>query len=210
MTIKTLAANSAFARYCSGFGIPRSAKTLPLLGMIVSFCILLLFIQSPIFVGRIFQTAFNKINIRLWSCYPFGRFLLKGVQNIDGFRKSHCVHATISLVIVISDHFQHTCTTKTLQGLGKRSFLTYLSQIEGETDFTPRNLWKVSQIVLGPSYPSDGPDAGLTFIAQLSLFWDKSQSEIQVVPALCRCNAWPTAKTWKKTFSLHGARGLLE
>src|SRR5262249_7448170 len=99
-------ARSALARYCSAFGIPRSANTFPLLGVTSSlarfFFLPLPLLGTPFFIKllRRLQTLAYEFDLPGRSLGALFRLLLKDLQDVDGPRELDRVHRPVGVSLV--------------------------------------------------------------------------------------------------------------
>lgn len=81
------------------------------------------------FLGA-FKPFFDQVQVGLRRGNTLFRLLLKDVQHVYSFDKSHGVHRTISIAPIVLDDLKNRRTAKTMKWLGFGVLLADLSQIE--------------------------------------------------------------------------------
>src|SRR5712691_4290465 len=111
MTLAMRKASPALARRSSGFGSPRSAKTLPLPSS-TSIPLAMLFRPfAPLQPCRVFslgslEARLDQLDFRFRCLNSALRFLLKGVEHVHAASQPHGVDGAISVTVMLLDNFQ--------------------------------------------------------------------------------------------------------
>src|ERR1035437_687046 len=152
--------SSAFVSSCLGLGRPRSANTLPLLSVTLlgtSFGLVLVMLILPFSAValRIGQPLPDKIELPLRGGQALLGFLLESVQDIDRALQAHGVAGTPCIAAMVGHDLQHAPPSKAPERLRRRIGLTFLSGIEGMTDFRPDPRREGPHVLVGRPDPPD-------------------------------------------------------
>src|SRR5260370_12368640 len=158
-------ASPALARRSSGFGSPRSAKTLPLPS---STSIPLAMLYRPfaslqpcrgLFLGSL-EARLDQVDLR-FRCLNSGlRFLLEGVEHAHAASQPHGVDGAIGVTVMVLDNFQDSCAAKASERFRGAVLSALLGHIKRKAYRVLDLLWESAQVCLGAADPNDRFETG--------------------------------------------------
>lgn len=116
----------------------------PRIGFLVLGAILALPFSVEAF--RLSQTVMDEINVPFRRGDAPFRFLLEGVQDVDGLPEADGVDGSPCAAFLIRHNFEYRGATKTAQRLCRRIGLALLGRIKSLTDISPNFAGKTAQV----------------------------------------------------------------
>lgn len=81
------------------------------------------------------ESRLHKVDFSLGRLDASLRLLLKSMQNVDGLRKSHRVHGSVRITLVVIHDLENCASTEALQRSGGSVSSTDLGLIEGKAHY---------------------------------------------------------------------------
>src|SRR5437763_14114885 len=123
MSDATFDISIAFACNSSGASSPRSAKTLPLLGVISRLRTALLLSPALVIRFRELEACLHEIDVRLRCRSAAPRLLLESMEHVDPSFETHRVHRAKRVPVEIVDDLKDAGTPESLERLGACALL---------------------------------------------------------------------------------------
>src|SRR5438552_2375854 len=159
MTSAMRKASPALARRSSGFGNPRSAKTLPFPSS--TSMVLAMFLGSlPLQPCRVFilgplEARLDQVDLRFRCLNSSLRFLLESVEHVHTASQPHGVYGAIGVTVMVLDNLQDSCAAKAVEWFRVGVLSAVLGHIKCKTYRVLYLLWKSAEVSLGAADPKD-------------------------------------------------------